>query len=95
MPVIRSIKIVLTSLFLAALFSLVLYTCFVSIAQGRDSDPPVRITDKTELQDKVIQYRTQKGDEVCYITVAWLHGWTVTSSCFQRKPTIHDWLGEN
>ena len=85
MGAIRAIKITLTALFLAALFSLAFYTCIVAIAQGQVGDPPVRVTDRTELQKKVIQYRTQKGDEVCYVTVAYLHGWTVTSDCFQRQ----------
>ena len=83
-------KVLLTSLFLIALFGLVFYTVIVGIAQGEDQvNPDVEIT---QLAKGVTQYRTQKGDEVCYAVVGKLHGWTVTNSCFQRRMTLEGFL---
>ena len=56
-------KVLLTSLFLIALFGLMFYTVIVGIAQGEDHvNPNVEIT---QLAKGVTQYRTQFGAEVC------------------------------
>ena len=90
----RYAKILLTSLLVIAIAGLMLYSIIVGVAGLAHSEdqvnPDVEIT---QLAKGVVQYRTQKGDEVCYTVVGKLHGWTVTNSCFQRQMTMEDFQG--
>ena len=84
-------KVLLSSLLAAAVIGLIFYTVIVGLANADDEvNPDVEIT---QLAKGVVQYRTQKGDEVCYTVVGKLHGWTVTNSCFQRNTTMEDFAG--
>jgi hypothetical protein len=65
---------------IAILCGLALALTFLVYADSVTPDPASVIM-VAELNEKVKVYRVEYRGEVCYHTVGYLHGWTVSTDC--------------
>jgi hypothetical protein len=54
---------------------------YVPFTFDPDTSVPASVEMVAELNEKVKVYRVEYRGEVCYHTVGYLHGWTVSTDC--------------